>query len=107
MSGDEVTQTALNLSRLFADGSEDLTDQQALSLEELRRYVAENVSRLLDRNPSMLMSILYRVDVSERDVKHAFSETDPNQLPLVLADLLIERQIFKMKIRQAYSSDDV
>ncbi len=48
----------------------------------------------------MLMHILYRVDVAERDVKRVFAESAPTDIPPRLADLLIERQLLKLKIRR-------
>lgn len=74
----------------------------ALSLEDVRRYLIQQIINLLYKNPAMLMSILYRVDVAEWDVKRVFADASPSELPDRLADLLIERQIQKLRIRRQY-----
>lgn len=73
-----------------------------LSLDDVRRFVTARVAELLDRRPEQLMSILYRVDVAEPLVKHAFAQAAPEALPHVLADLLIERQLQKIHLRKQY-----
>ena len=50
----------------------------------------------------MLMSILYRIDVSESKLKRAMAETGPELLPAVIADLVIERQLQKLRVRREY-----
>lgn len=74
----------------------------ALSLEDVRRFLVQHVTRLLDRNRALLMHILYRVDVAERDVTRAFATCTPEELPGRLADLLIERQLQKLRTRRTY-----
>lgn len=70
--------------------------------EAIRKALAVKVTELLDRNPSMLMSILYRIDVLERHVKRVFHQSAPDHLALDLADLIIERQLQKVRIRAYY-----
>lgn len=71
-----------------------------LTLEAVRAYLEGHVARLLDRNPALLMSILYRVDVAERDVQRVL-RTSPT-VAADLADLLLERQLEKVRLRRAY-----
>ena len=72
------------------------------TLDDVRAFLIEKIIQLLDRNPDLLMHILYRVDVAERDVKRVFAESAPKDIPPQLADLLIERQLLKLKIRRQY-----
>ena len=39
------------------------------TLDDVRAFLIEKIIQLLDRNPDLLMHILYRVDVAEREVK--------------------------------------
>lgn len=82
----------------------DVALEQAgtLTLDDVRDFLIEKINKLLDRNPALLMHILYRVDVAERDVKRVFAESTPTDIPLHLADLLIERQLLKLRIRRTY-----
>ncbi len=72
------------------------------TLDDVRAFLIEKIIQLLDRNPDMLMHILYRVDVAERNVKRVFAESAPTDIPPHLADLLIERQLLKLRIRRKY-----
>ena len=81
---------------------ETLERADTLTLEDVRRFLILQIEALLNRNLSLLMHILYRVDVAERAVKEAFSTATPEELPGVLADLLIERQLAKLRTRRAY-----
>ncbi|HET6569807.1 MAG TPA: hypothetical protein VFG50_17710 [Rhodothermales bacterium] len=101
----EIQSEALVLlSRQFGPEPDDEERPSAarLSMEEVRRYVVQQVSRLLNENPALLMSILYRVDVAETDVQNVLAYTRPSDIPAELADLLIHRQIQKIKIRRTY-----
>ncbi|MFN4909572.1 MAG: hypothetical protein ACK475_00945 [Bacteroidota bacterium] len=68
-------------------------------LEHLRRLLVERIVELLNRNPEKLMSILYRIDVSERRVNEIMTKSFPTEVPLHLADLIIERQLAKARSR--------
>lgn len=72
-------------------------------MEEVRHFLVQRISHLLESDINRLMSALYRIDVYEQKVKDAFSTSTPHQLPEILADLVIERQIQKIHIRQRYS----
>lgn len=79
-----------------------LEQADPVTLDDVRRFLIPKIADLLDRNPALLLHILYRVDVAERDVKRVFAEASPSDLPPHLADLLIERQLLKLKTRRAY-----
>lgn len=105
----EITSEALTLlsRQLGPDlAGEDSATVNRPSMEEVRRYVVQQVSMLLKENPALLMSILYRVDVVEADVQATLAYSQPSEIPAELADLLIQRQIQKIKIRRAYRPDD-
>ena len=73
-----------------------------MTMEDVRRYVRDEVGRLLDQNPGLLMSILYRIDVAESDVQDVLSNSPHEVIPERLADLIIERQVEKLQTRRAY-----
>ncbi len=49
-----------------------------------------------------LLSILYRIDVHENNVKRVFDEYRPDEIPSMLAELMIQRQLQKARTRIAY-----
>jgi hypothetical protein len=79
---------------------EALIETETPTLDEVRRFLIPRITDLLDHNPSLLMHILYRVDVAERDVKHVFAESQTDAIPADLANLLIERQLRKLRFRK-------
>lgn len=72
------------------------------SLDEVKRFLVGRITVLLDRNPALLMSILYRIDVPEPKVQRALRGSPPGALAADLADLIIERQVQKARLRQQY-----
>jgi len=101
-------ETTLSLSRAFALEPLEarLEAGESLSLDDVRAYLVDRIAALLDANPALLLSILYRIDVAERDVKEVFSDVAPPEMPGRLADLIIERQVQKMRIRQRFRDED-
>jgi len=89
-----------SLSTTFA--GEPTVSGEKITLEEVHRFLREKIALLFNRNPGMLMSILYRIDVSESKLKRAMAETGPELLPAVIADLVIERQLQKLRVRREY-----
>ena len=69
-------------------------------LSDVKAFLVTQITKLLDRNPSRLMSILYRIDVLEKHVKNAFETAPPGHLAAILADLVIQRQLEKQKYRK-------
>ena len=90
------------LARQFGAAPPPDSLQAPLTLDDVRRFLVPRITRLLDRNPSLLLSLLYRIDVAERDVKRALAQTQPGALPGALADLIIARQLQKVRTRRAY-----
>lgn len=87
-----------------------LDQLQGPALEDLINALSERVAYMLDKEPELLFSTLYRLDVLEHKINavlHASSE-DPAH---GLARLIVERQQEKLKTRGAgwqkgWSSDD-
>ena len=74
-----------------------------LTIEDVRRYLVERIQTLLAHNPALLLSILYRIDVAEVSVKRVFEQESAADIPSHLADLIVERQLQKVRIRRRYS----
>ena len=79
-----------------------LVPPETLTHEMLRDWLAGKVSELMKHNFHKLLSILYRIDVHENNVKRVFDEYTPNEIPSMIAELIIQRQIQKAKTRIAY-----
>jgi hypothetical protein len=77
-----------------------------ISLKELKEKLSQHINYLIDTNFQKLVAILYRVDVSELKLKKLLTENEEENSSSVIADLIIERQLQKIKFRQEFSRQD-
>ncbi|MCU0386841.1 MAG: hypothetical protein MUE38_12480 [Flavihumibacter sp.] len=85
---------------------EKLTGQEMVlrtdGWSELRTALAEWVNELIQHDLSELIRVLYRVDISENKLKFLLREKVGEDAALIIADLIIERQLQKIKTRQQF-----
>lgn len=74
--------------------------------EELRRNLAAHVNHLIIHDFQKLVFLLYRIDVNEGKLKHLLKENPGEDAGFVIADLIIERQIQKIKSRRQFRQQD-
>lgn len=72
------------------------------NLEELKKYLTGKLTYLLENKYDTLVNILYKIDVSEKKLSELFSGTNRESIPATLAELIIERQLQKVKFRRLY-----
>jgi hypothetical protein len=77
-----------------------------LKLEELRDQLAAQVHSLINENFERLVAILYRVDVSEDKLKSLLKNHPDLDAGVIIADLIIERQLQKIKSRREFPTRD-
>lgn len=102
-SGDELPGALEALASAFGADQEQPTAVDRLTIDDVRAFVAEHVARLLDENPGLLMSILYRIDVAEPKVRHVLESAPPGEIVERLTALIIERQLEKVRLRRRFS----
>src|SRR6266478_4914799 len=77
---------------------------EKISPEELKEKLTQHINYLIDTNFQQLVAILYRVDISESKLKMLLNESVGEDSGSVIADLIIERQLQKIKFRQKFSN---
>jgi len=87
---------------LISDNKSLIPSTDLVSLEEFRKYLTEKLKFLLDNKFDMLVNILYKIDISEKKLSQLFSGKNRDSIPATLADLIIERQLQKIKLRKMY-----
>jgi len=97
MINDEALENALTNIHSRSSGEEDE--------QELIRLLASRISELLDENPDLLFSTLYRLDISERKINDVIYDK-AFDAPLGLAHLIIDRQREKLLTREKYKNQD-
>ncbi|MBC6492728.1 hypothetical protein BC349_16850 [Flavihumibacter stibioxidans] len=69
---------------------------------ELREDLADWVNGLIVHDFQELVRILYRIDVNENKLKFLLKEKVGEDAAQIIADLIIERQLQKIKTRQLF-----
>jgi hypothetical protein len=72
--------------------------------EELFDQIEPHIKKLIDTNQSKFMGILYRIDVSDEQVKKALHQNSSEPFSEIITDLIIKRELQKVVIRQHYKS---
>ena len=75
------------------------------SMEELKLLLTGYLNHLMSNNPDKLVSILSRVDVSEKMLKANLQNQEENASS-IMAQMIIDRQLEKIKTRERYRSND-
>ncbi len=79
-----------------------LPQDSIISYSELLKSLVPNIELLFKEDKNRLFSILYRVDISEKDLESAGKELpDYNQIEIV-AHQIIKRELKKVLIRKYY-----
>ena len=72
----------------------------------IKQVLVEKVNDLITTDFQKLVSILYRMDVSETKLKQLLNENPRTNAALIITDLMIERQEQKIISRQQFRSKD-
>ena len=73
-----------------------------ISLDELQKRLGVYVNELIQTNFQKLIMLLYRIDVSEQKLKQLLQVQPQENAGDIIAALIIERQLQKIKSRQQF-----
>jgi hypothetical protein len=74
--------------------------------EELHSVLTAHISGLVNSNLEKLVFYLYRIDVDEKRMRTALDKNKEENAASIIADLVIERQLEKIKSRQEHRRDN-
>jgi hypothetical protein len=77
--------------------------QENISLERLEEILAAYVNELIQSDFQTLVSLLYRIDVNEIKLKNLLKDNIEKNAGKIIAGLIIERQLQKIKSRQQFT----
>lgn len=66
----------------------------------------DRINDLINRDFQKLVSILYRMDVSETKLKQLLNENPETDAGIIIGSLMIERQEQKIRSRKAHKPDE-
>ena len=78
----------------------------AISFEAMRLQLQAQVNDMIKTDFQKLVNVLYRVDVNERKLKYLLQENVGEDAAVIIADLIIERQMEKIKARREFTRQD-
>src|SRR6187401_3314378 len=71
-----------------------------------KQILIEKINELINTDFQKLVSILYRMDVSEKKLKQLLNENQGTNAALIITELMIERQEQKIISRQRFRKKD-
>lgn len=83
----------------------ELDPKETYTEDDLINLLADRISILLDKEPELLMSTLYRLDVLEVKILEVLNNP-ATPTPEGLAKLILERQRQKQQTRRKYSAGE-
>ncbi len=72
--------------------------------DELFEQIEPHINKLISSNQQKFMGILYRIDLSDEQIKKALKENTSESFSEILSDLIIKRELQKVVIRNHYKS---
>jgi hypothetical protein len=75
---------------------------EKISFEDLKEQLSEYINHLIQTDFQKLVSLLYRVDISETKLKAVLNQSHDTDAGKIIADLIIERQLQKISSRQQF-----
>ena len=77
-----------------------------ISFELLKEKLSDHINHLIQTDFEKLVSVLYKIDVSEIKLKSLLKENTGINAGRIIAELIIERQVQKTKSRQQFNQQD-
>jgi hypothetical protein len=75
------------------------------SNDEIRSVLTDRINYLIAHDFNKLIAILYRIDISEKQLKKNL-ENQARDAGAVIADMIVERQIQKLKSKQQFRPNE-
>ena len=98
---DKIAENAETTALIVRDFELE-TPENPMSEAELLAYLADVVGYMIEKKLDYLLSLLYRLDVSESKINHALMPSNPEDANVALARLVIERQKQRIATKRAY-----
>ena len=77
-----------------------------IDLNELKEKLTQHINHLIQHDFEKLVALLYRIDVNEKKLKELLQRYSENNSSEIIAQLIIERQLEKIKTRQQLKKGD-
>jgi hypothetical protein len=99
--------TSVNSIVAGINNSLDLELKESISIDELKNRLSGHIRHLINNDFNKLVSILYRIDISEVKLKQLLEDNRAGDAGMIIAELIIERQIQKINSRKENKSNNI
>ncbi|HPE74804.1 MAG TPA: hypothetical protein PLC80_01875 [Draconibacterium sp.] len=105
---DIVRETAEQIMKDFGMFGVEITfsGDTTQAYNELHKQLIDQISILLERNYDLLLSVLYQVDITEREIARAERELPHYNHVEIVAHQVIARDLKKVLLRRYFKSKD-
>jgi len=105
---DIVKETAEQIMKDFGMFGVEITfsGDTAQAYNELHVQLIDQISLLLERNYDLLLSVLYQVDITEREIARATRELPHYNQVEIIAHQVIVRDLKKVLLRRYFKAQD-
>lgn len=76
------------------------------SYQKIIEDLSEYINRLIDTDFSMLLSLLYRLDISEEKLRNSLDVGTGETAGTTIATMIVERQLEKIESRKLFKAKD-
>lgn len=73
-----------------------------ITFDYLAMLLKKEVANLLSKKNEALFNLLYRIDISEIQIKRESTKTPEKEFELLLSEMIIKRELQKVVIREYY-----
>jgi hypothetical protein len=103
----ELVQLSNIISNDFKKHGLEFQLLESESFNSFKLFLTERIKEAMDKKFDLLINTLYLIDINEEKVNKLFAEDNRENIPAALADLIIERQMQKLKYRGLYKKGEL
>jgi hypothetical protein len=92
-----------NLMKEYMEKEWSMAVLPTASAEEITAALASRINELIQHDFHRLVSLLYRIDISEKKIRQLLEKNNESDAGRIIAGLFIERQLQKIESRKKYS----
>ncbi|KAB2846209.1 MAG: hypothetical protein F9K45_02340 [Melioribacteraceae bacterium] len=80
----------------------EIAEDFSKDIEALKEHLSKKVAEMMEKDFDRFLNNMYRIDVSEIKVRTVLKESPFVTIPEKLAELIIERQLQRIKTQRLY-----
>jgi hypothetical protein len=101
-----ISNDNLQLVKLELELNEVELPSPGDTFEQLVNVLATHIDHLIVHDFHRLISLLYRLDISEERLRYYLDQTKDLAAGRLIAEMIIERQLQKIEARKSFKKDD-